>query len=99
MQREQDLKDCLSEHQMHAHGTQRLQQRRRKALVSKEALAAMERQRVGSDEEKKKVPSINYLIKHMQPYSFQGKLYLLIAFESRTVRVFHFNTGNFEFEF
>lgn len=50
---------------MHAHWSQRLAMRKKKTLVSKEALDAMLRDDAGSDGEgtAKKVPCINYLIK------------------------------------
>ena len=86
------MKDCLAEHQMFAHGSQRLVFKEPIALLSKEALEAMK------NPGDQKVPTINFLINLMLPYVYRGKLYLLISFESKKVCVFDCETGLFDDE-
>lgn len=61
-------------------------------LLSKEAV---EHLRAKSSAQ---VPNVNYLIDQVVPYTFQGRAYLLIAFESHKVCIFDYENGHFDDE-
>jgi hypothetical protein len=90
--REQGLKECLSEHQMYAHGSQRLEYLDAIPLLSKEAVDSLKQKNSAQ------VPNVNYLINQVVPYTFQGKTYLLISFESHKVIIYDYETGHFDDE-
>lgn len=90
--REQGLKECLSEHQMYAHGSQRLTYLDPLTLLSKEAVEFLKSKSTAQ------IPNVNYLIDQVVPYTFQGKTYLLIAFESHKVCIFDYENGHFDDE-
>ena len=78
---------------MYAHGSQRLQYRNPMSLLSKEAVEYL-----ATKASNQQIPNVNYLIDQVVPYTFQGKTYLLIAFESHKVCIFDYENGHFDDE-